>query len=122
MASFGGVNIFGTAVRMNTADNPRANQVNAYFGLGGLETLDGGFRGRLTYATGLLFGVSAAALASAETTFRSFNDGVARPLVDQLGNTWPNVRLDWFHPSGRINQAAGGWYYRSYQARFLHLT
>ncbi|GAC1326563.1 MAG: hypothetical protein NVSMB14_18010 [Isosphaeraceae bacterium] len=107
---------------MSTADNPRANQVNAYFGLGGLESLDGGFRGRITYVTGLLFGTSAVALANAEATFRSYNDGIARPLVDQLGNTWPNVRLEWFHPSSRISQTPGGWYYRSYQARFLHLT
>lgn len=122
MASFGGVNIFGTAVKMSTADNPRANQVNAYFGLGGLESLDGGSRGRITYVSGLLFGLSAATLASAEAAFRSYNDGIARPLVDQLGNTWPNVRLEWFHPSGRIGQTAAGGYFRSYQARFLHLS
>jgi len=54
MASFGGASIFGTAVSMTTADNPREKQLNAYFGLSGLESLDGGLRGRVTHAAGLL--------------------------------------------------------------------
>ena len=121
MASFGGSNIFGTAVSMVTVDNPRAKQINAYFGLSGLETLDGGSRGRITRATGLLFGQSPALLAAAEASFRSFNDGMARVLVDTLGVSWQNVRLDSFEPQGRIAQSAGGTFFRSYQARFLHL-
>ena len=56
MPSYGGVNIFGTAVTMSTADHPRESQVNSYFGLSGLEMLDGGSRGRVTEAGGLLFG------------------------------------------------------------------
>ena len=44
MASFGGTSIFGTAVSMVTADNPRETQLNAFFGLSGLESLDGGMR------------------------------------------------------------------------------
>jgi hypothetical protein len=121
MASFGGVNIFGTAVSMSTADNPRANQLNAFFGLSGLESLDGGSRGRVTDVTGLLYGNSPAMLSSAETLFRSFNDRVARPLIDTLGATWPNVRLETFQPLGRVRQSPGGILFRSYKARFLHL-
>jgi hypothetical protein len=121
MASFGGVNIFGTAVSMSTADNPRANQLNAFFGLSGLESLDGGSRGRVTDVTGLLYGNSPAMLSSAESLFRSFNDGVARALVDTLGATWPNVRLETFQPLGRVRQSPGGILFRSYKARFLHL-
>jgi hypothetical protein len=121
MASFGGVNIFGTAVSMSTSDNPRANQLNAFFGLSGLESLDGGSRGRVTEVTGLLYGGSPTVLASAESLFRSFNDGVARPLVDTLGTTWANVRLELFQPLGRVRQSPGGVLFRSYKARFLHL-
>jgi hypothetical protein len=121
MASFGGVNIFGTAVSMVTADNPREKQINAFFGLSGLETLDGGSRGRITRVTGLLFGQSPVLLASAEALFRSFNDGTTRTLIDTLGASWPNVRLESFEPLGRIRQSPAGLLLRSYQARFLHL-
>jgi hypothetical protein len=122
MPSFGGANVFGTAVAMSTADYPRQNQVNAYFGLNGLEMLDGGARGRVTIVEGVLYGNTAAALAGAEATFRSYNDGVARVLVDQFGTSWMNVKLDLFRPSGRVKQAPDGSFYRRYQARFLHLA
>jgi hypothetical protein len=122
MASFGGASIFGTAISMITADNPREKQINAFFGLSGLESLDGGLRGRVTRVTGLLYGLSPALLASAEAAFRSFNDGKARILVDTLGVSWADVRLDSFEPMGRIRQSPNGILFRTYQARFLHLV
>src|SRR5262249_27586323 len=100
MPSFGGTNLFGTSVVMNTVDHPRERQVNSFFGISGLEPLDGGSRGRFTHATGVLFGSSAAALAASEAQFRSFNDGIARTLVDNFGAAWPNVRLESFLPWG----------------------
>jgi hypothetical protein len=121
MASYGSVNIFGTAVTMSTADHPREKQVNSFFGLSGLETLDGGLRGRVTEVKGLLFGPMPAALASAESIFRSYNDGVTRNLIDTLGTTWANVRLDSFQPIGRVRQSPFGFFFRAYRARFLHL-
>src|SRR3954463_13447387 len=101
MASFGGVGIFGTSVSMTTSDNPRECQVSSFFGVNGLETLDGGFRGRITRVNGVLFGPSSLLLAAAEGSFRTFNDGVARLLVDNLGTAWLNVRLLKFQPVGR---------------------
>lgn len=121
MPSFGGINIFGTAVSMLTADNPREKQLNAFFGLSGLESLDGGLRGRVTRVSGLLYGSSPLALAGAEATFRSFNDGTTRTLVDTLGVSWPSVRLEAFEPQGKVRQSPGGILFRAYQARFLHL-
>ena len=121
MASFGGTNIFGTAVSMVTADNPREKQLNAYFGLSGLESLDGGLRGRITQASGLLFGVSPVSLAVSESLFRSFNDGAARVLIDTLGVSWTSVRLDFFQPQGRVRRSPSGVLFRAYKARFLHL-
>ncbi|MCA1684591.1 MAG: hypothetical protein LC745_01115 [Planctomycetia bacterium] len=106
---------------MATADNPRERQLNAFFGLSGLESLDGGLRGRSTHVTGLLYGESPAALASAESLFRSFNDGVARALVDTLGATWSSVCLVSFQPQGRIRRSPAGVLFRTYKARFLHL-
>lgn len=121
MASFGGTIIFGTAITMSTVDNPREKQLNAFFGLSGLESLDGGSRGRVTHVSGLLFGNSPLLLAGAESLFRSFNDGAVHPLVDTLGVAWSNVRLESFQPQGRIRQSPGGVLFRAYTARFLHL-
>ena len=121
MASFGGTSIFGTAVSMVTADNPREKQLNAYFGLSGLESLDGGLRGRMTQASGLLYGGSPVSLATSESLFRSFNDGVARVLIDTLGVSWTSVRLDYFQPQGRVRRSPSGLLFRAYKARFLHL-
>src|SRR5438105_3658514 len=121
MASYAGVSLFGTSVSMSTADNPREKQLNAFFGLGGLESLDGGSRGRVTQVSDLLYGSSPFALAAAESLFRSFNDGVARPLVDTLGTTWTSVCLESFQPQGRIRQSPAGILFRPYRARFLHL-
>ena len=121
MAFYGGVNLFGTAVTMSTADHPRERQINSFFGLSGLETLDGGSRGRVTEVAGLLFGPSPGALGAAESTFRSYADGQTRALVDSLGTSWSNVRLESFQPQGRVRQSPQGVYFRSYRARFLHL-
>ncbi len=122
MPSYGGVGIFGAAVTMTTSDNPRETQVNSFFGINGLETLDGGFRGRITHVRGVLYGASALLLSSAEGLFRSYNDGAARLLVDNLGTVWPKVRLLRFQPYGRARQSADGTYFRAYQAQFLHLA
>lgn len=122
MASYAGMSIFGAGVLMSTSDSPRECQVNAFFGINGLETLDGGFRGRITRVQGVLHGASALLLAAAEGLFRSYNDGLARPLVDNLGTIWPSVKLHQFQPIGRIRQSADGTYFRAYQALFLHLA
>jgi hypothetical protein len=121
MPSYGGVNIFGASVTMSTVDSPREKQVNSFFGLSGLETLDGGSRGRVTEVGGILYGAGPAALAGAETTFRSFDDGVSRVLVDSLGAAWGNVVLQSFRPMGRVRQSPFGVFFRAYRARFLHL-
>jgi len=122
MASYGGVGIFGVSVSMTTSDYPREAQLNSFFGINGIELLDGGFRGRITNAQGVLSGESALMLASAEGLFRSYNDGLSRTLVDNLGTAWPNVRLLRFQPSGRARQSADGTFFRAYQAQFLHMT
>ena len=122
MASFGGISIFGSAVVMATADVPRESQTNSFFGINGLETLDGGFRGRVTRVRGVLHGPSALGLAGAENSFRASHDGVTRTLVDNLGMVWGNVRLTSFQPLGRVRQSPDGTYFRAYQAQFLHLA
>ena len=121
MPSYGGMNIFGVSVAMNTTDLQRSRQINEYFGLSGLEYIDGGGRGRQTEVTGLLVGDSVATLRSAEASFRSLNDGVARTLVDTASNSWDGVCLDAFRPTGRVLRSVQGFYLQPYWARLLHL-
>ena len=122
MATFGGAAIFGTAVSMTTVDNPRRQQLNAFPGINGRESLDQGLDGRYTIVSGVLYGGDGPTLNFLENLVRSYNDGVARVLVDTAGNAWPYVKLESFEPEGRMRVVAGsGQVYRPYTARFLHL-
>lgn len=122
MPAYGGAAIFGTSVSMTTVDNPRRQQMNQFPGINGRESLDQGFDGRFTVVTGLLIAPDAATLNSLENLFRSYNDGYARTLVDNFGNSWDFVKLDSFEPEGKVRIAAGpGYVFRPYTARFLHL-
>ena len=122
MASYAGVPIFGLGVTMATFDFPRKAQMNSFFGVSGVESLDGGFRGRMTRVQGVLLGSSPAELAGAEGLFRTYNDGFARTLIDNLGTTWLNVKMVRFVPFGRVRRLADGSCMRGYRALFLHLT
>lgn len=125
MGFYNSQNIFGVAVTMATADNPRSAQVNAYPGLSGTEELDQGLRGRFTTVSGTLTGSDPGSLDAAEALFRSYNDGSVYVLIDNLGRAWTFVKLESFEPQGRIrvmNAPGGGVIYmRTYQSRFKHL-
>jgi hypothetical protein len=119
--TYDGQPIFGAGVQMTTQDNPRVSQINGFFGLSGLESLDGGLQGRYTSATGMLYGGTIDALNSAEQFFRSYNDGGAYVLVDDYFNIWPEVKLESFAPEGRKFYMDPFGYCERYTARFLHL-
>jgi hypothetical protein len=121
--TFAGVAIFGIIESMTTKDNPRDKQLNAYNGQDGQECLDGGFRGRVTFARGELTGSNFSGLAAAQGVFRSFNDGNAYILTDDKGVTWSSpVRLDEFSPEGAYRTAPDGSCIEGYTAVFIHLT
>lgn len=120
MPAFNGIDIFGRAVQMRTADNPRADQRSGFFGLQGLESLDGGHRGRITSVKGVLYGSDLAVLNFAEALFRSYLDPFAYTLVDTRGRVWPGVKLTNFEPTEAFSHDATG-YFLPYQAQFLHL-
>lgn len=91
MMTYNGENIFGLAARCRHVANPRAQQVDAYFGVNGARVLDGGGRGRTFQVRGLLVAASMEELADAESRFADYADGVARVFVDSRGRSWPNV-------------------------------
>ena len=122
MATFNGIPIFGSAVEMLTVENPREEQLNAFFGLSGLESLDGGGRGGVTQVKGILGGLGAAGLGGAWSLFANFQDGQSYTLVDTLGTAWPDVKLRTFRPTSRIRTTDAGFMFRSYEAEFFHLS
>jgi hypothetical protein len=121
-ASFGGIQIFGRSVSMVTTDNPTAEQLNHFFGLSGVERIDGGFTGRLTLARGVLSGSTSVNLGIAREAFRAYNDGFARVLVDTLGYAWPNVILKSFEQESPKLIRSGDGCYLAYRATFYHLN
>lgn len=120
-ASFAGVDL-GVAVSMQSAPNPPEAQVNAYPGVNGLEVLNLGTRGGTTTLSGRAFGTTAADLATAEGLLRALVNGQVGTLVDTLGVSWPNVRMEECKPEGRIQFDPDLGYTRRYTARFLHLS
>lgn len=111
MMTYNGENIFGVATRCRHVVNPRAQQVDSYFGVNGVRVLDGGGRGRTFQVRGVLVGASMAELADAEARFADYADGVARVFVDSRGRSWSSVvfRGEFFaDPSGPY-PVSGGW-------------
>jgi hypothetical protein len=121
MATFDGVNMFGVAVTVETAENPRATQENAYAGVSGIQSLDLGGRGRQTSIKGRLRGATPGALGDAENFVRSYNDGRTYTFVDNFGTTWLYVKLVRFQPSGRVAADPMGTYSRRYEVLLHHL-
>jgi hypothetical protein len=122
MPSFGGVNIFGYAVKMKTGDLAQERQENSFPGLNGVESLTMGSRGLYTVVTGVLFGFGGAGLGTVQSIFRSYRNGNAYVLFTTLFQTWNNVVLESFEPEGDpFQDGAGNWHER-YQAKFRHLS
>ena len=123
MMTYGGVNIFGSAVQFQHVAHPRVQQVNAFFGVSGTQLLDGGGRGRSFSIRGVLTAPSLAGLTAAEAQFADFADGEARTLVDPRGRAWPNVVFKGeFVPDPRGPQPCGAGWALPYRAVFHGLT
>ena len=118
MASYRGVPIFGRAVSVAPALHAREAQLNTFFGLSGVERLDGGDRGGELHVSGVSAGEGLPGLAASEQLFLSFKDGRCGTLVDQCGTAWQNAVLETFVPEGRIRQHLDGTCYRVYRAVF----
>lgn len=116
--SYGGSAIFGLEPVIVVQENPRAQQIDGFFGVNGVERKDGGARGRVALARGRLRGLGEAALAGQLAAWHAFNDGFPRALVDTLGRSWPGMKLVRFNEDGEAMAEPGGWYSRQYQAEF----
>lgn len=94
--TYGGVPIFGAAVRMRQIPVPASQQAEAFFGVPGIMSVFGGHRGRTFEVTGILYDDDISLLNSDEDVFTpgvsgTAADGVARVLFDTRGRSWANV-------------------------------
>ena len=118
--TFGGIPMFGLAVRIEQVPAQAAQQTDAFFGVPGTLSLFGGSRGRTFQVSGVLFDVDLVSLNADEDLFTpgvsgSLADGIARPLFDTRGRTWANVvYLGQFQPDPNgprpgVWSGSGGW-------------
>jgi hypothetical protein len=130
--TYGGMPIFGAAVRIQQIPRPAAQQLGAFFGVPGLLSVFGGGRGRIFQIEGVLYDVDLPSLNSDEDVFTpgvagSVADGIARPLFDTRGRTWANVvylgeyQPDPLGPLPGVWGGGGGWVLK-YRAVFHGLS
>src|SRR5271167_1956444 len=94
--SYGGNPIFGIAVRCVQTPGKCAQQLEQFFGVDGMLSTFGGTRGRTFQISGVLADTDLPSLIGDIQIFwpnvsGSIADGVARTLIDTLGQTWLNV-------------------------------
>ena len=91
MPSYRGAEIFGVAVSIRHVLSPSETQINAFFGISGIQSLFGGNRGRTFFVTGCFFAPDLPTLNAMEGIFLSYADGIAGELVDTRWRVWPDV-------------------------------
>lgn len=89
--SLGGQALFGLAVNVNRIPNANAAQIAQFFGVSGVQSMDGGSRGAVFEIQGCMVGISAAAVQAAASLLETMADGVARTFIDTTGTSWSNV-------------------------------
>ena len=94
MATYGGVNVFSLCLSCQRIVNPAATQNNEFFGVNGTHALYGGTRGSVFAIKGAFIATSRAGCFALEQSLLSYIDGIARLLVDNDGNAYPNVIFD----------------------------
>lgn len=127
MPTYNGQLIFGTQVMMTTIGTQRASMINAFFGVDGVERIDGGFREHITVCRGRLRGLKSGGgaddLQAAISSFRNLFDGRSYVLVDSFGTAWNNVVMTAFDldADGGVMQTPYE-YFQLYTAAFQHLS
>jgi hypothetical protein len=110
-STYAGSPIFGLAVRINMVPNPSEAQFATFFGVTGRFRLHGGSRGRMFMVSGLLYGPTSGDVAAARNTILSYDDGIARTLVDVEGTSWTNVvftgAFEWVGDYGVFDDGSG---------------
>ena len=90
-AFYDGYNIFGAAVTVRMKPAANDQQMNAFFGVTGTQSLFGGGRGRTFDIRGVLWGDNLPDLVAARSVLLSYADGLGRVFTDTMGTDWPMV-------------------------------
>jgi hypothetical protein len=112
--TYGGVPIFGLAVRIEQQPDGVAQQRDTFFGVPGELSLFGGSRGRTFFISGVLYDVDLASLNADEAPFLpgvsgSYADGIGRVLFDTRGRTWSNVVYLGQYTPDPVGPQPGSW-------------
>jgi hypothetical protein len=112
--TYGGIPIFGLAVRIEQVPAEAAQQRDSFFGVPGMLSLFGGSRGRTFEVSGVLYDEEIEQLNEDEDVFtpgveNTLADGVSRTLFDTRGRSWANVvYLGQFQPDP-LGPRPGSW-------------
>ncbi|WP_165072129.1 hypothetical protein [Paludisphaera rhizosphaerae] len=91
IAYYDGFPLFGSAVCCRMVPDANAGQAAAYFGIPGVQSIDGGGRGRAFFISGVFTGATTLDIRAAEAALDSYGDGRPRVLIDTFGTSWANV-------------------------------
>jgi hypothetical protein len=94
MGFLDGQPVFGYATSFTPTFDPTAQQLNAFFGINGVQALHGGERGFVVLVSGVLFDLTPNDVVARETILLSYRDGIARTLVDNFGTAYVDVIFD----------------------------
>ena len=81
MATLDGSPVFGLAVKVQHSPHPNAQQMNAFFGINGVQTLFGGQRGRTLLISGVLVGNTIGDINAAENALLGNVQRVTHEIV-----------------------------------------
>lgn len=109
IASYGGAQIFGYAVEVRPSPNPPALQISSYQGVNGQFCLFGGTRGGMIRIHGVMQDVSIPAVNADLAVITSYDDGIARTLIDCEGNVYFNCIYAGMHQPGPALITDIGW-------------
>jgi hypothetical protein len=119
--TYGGAPIFGLAVKFRPAPNPPALQLDAYQGINGQVCLFGGTRGGVVHVSGVLADFDIPSVNNDLATITSYDDGIARTLIDPEGNSYGDCVYAGMGPPQPALPTATGWC-KSYDVRFMVLS
>lgn len=122
--TYGGLLLFGINCRVTQQKTPNAVQVTTYFGANGVQSLDGGTRGRTFMVDGQFISSTPAGCMASLAAMEQYADGQARDFTDTTGADWPNVvyRNDAQQTGPILTVVGGGGFLMPYRLTLHGLT
>src|SRR5271166_6106266 len=113
--------IFGLAVKFRPAPNPPALQLDSFAGVNGQVCLFGGTRGGRIHVSGMMQDVDIPSVNDDLAVITSYDDGIARTLIDPEGNQYYNCVYAGMGQPGPAIPTPYGWA-KQYDCMFTVLS